>query len=43
MAFTAMTSLIGMIPILAIGMNYYRYAKLDPEARVYDAEQVFIF
>ncbi|EDW00248.1 GH11959 [Drosophila grimshawi] len=34
MAFGTMTSLLGMIPLLAIGMNYYRYQSVDPENKV---------
>uniref|UniRef100_T1GJM6 Uncharacterized protein n=1 Tax=Megaselia scalaris TaxID=36166 RepID=T1GJM6_MEGSC len=39
MAFGTMTSLLGMIPILAIGMNYFRYAKIDPENKVSEPDQ----
>lgn len=34
MAFGQMTSLLGVIPLLAIGMNFYRYQNLDPEGHV---------
>lgn len=34
MAFGTMTSLLGMIPLLAIGMNFYRYQSVDPENKV---------
>lgn len=31
---------ISLIPLLAIGINYYRYQSVDPEARPIDAEKV---
>lgn len=42
MAFGPMTSLLGVIPLLAIGMNLYRYQSLDPEGRVKEATFVSI-
>ncbi|XP_018787280.1 PREDICTED: glucose dehydrogenase [FAD, quinone] [Bactrocera latifrons] len=38
MAFGTMTSLLGMIPLLAIGMNYYRYQSIDPENKVQEPQ-----
>lgn len=35
-----MTSLLGMIPLLAIGMNYYRYQSIDPENKVQEPQMV---
>lgn len=35
-----MTSLLGMIPLLAIGMNYYRYQNVDPENKVQEPQVV---
>lgn len=40
MAFGTMTSLLGMIPLLAIGMNYYRYQNVDPENKVQEPQVV---
>lgn len=40
MAFGAMTSLLGMIPLLAIGLNYYRYQNVDPENKVQEPQIV---
>ncbi|KAH8394416.1 hypothetical protein KR222_005015 [Zaprionus bogoriensis] len=37
MGFGGMTSLLGMIPLLAIGMNFYHYQSLDPEGKVKEA------
>lgn len=33
---------ISLIPLLAIGINYYRYQSVDPEARPIDADKVRI-
>lgn len=35
-------TMLGLIPILAIGMNYYRYQSVDPEGRPIDADKVSI-
>lgn len=52
MAFAALTSIltggltaapitaIGLIPLLALGINFYRYASVDPEGRPIDAQKV---
>ncbi|KAH8276451.1 hypothetical protein KR044_002718 [Drosophila immigrans] len=40
MVFASMTSLLGMIPLLAIGMNYYRYQYADPENKVLEPQYV---
>ncbi|XP_061391337.1 glucose dehydrogenase [FAD, quinone] [Musca vetustissima] len=40
MAFGTITSLLGMIPLLAIGMNYYRYQTVDPENKVQEASVI---
>lgn len=40
MAFGTITSLLGMIPLLAIGMNYYRYQTVDPENKVQEPSVV---
>ncbi|XP_055845323.1 glucose dehydrogenase [FAD, quinone] [Episyrphus balteatus] len=40
MAFGTMTSLLGMIPILALGINYYRYQNLDPETKITETESI---
>lgn len=31
---------IGLIPLLALGLNFYRYQSIDPEARPIDAQRV---
>lgn len=31
---------LSIIPLLAIGINYYRYQSVDPEARPIDADKV---
>lgn len=31
---------LSLIPILALGINYYRYQSIDPEGRPIDAERV---
>ncbi|XP_037037107.1 glucose dehydrogenase [FAD, quinone] [Bradysia coprophila] len=33
-------TMLGLIPILAIGMNYYRYQSVDPEGRPIDATKI---
>lgn len=33
-------TLIGMIPLVAIGLNYYRYTSVDPESAPIDAPVV---
>lgn len=33
-------TLLGMIPILAVGLNYYRYTDVDPESAPIDAPVV---
>ncbi|XP_055389215.1 glucose dehydrogenase [FAD, quinone] [Condylostylus longicornis] len=38
MAFGIITSMLGMIPLLAIGVNYFRYENNDPESRVIEAD-----
>lgn len=37
-----MTSLLGVIPLLAIGMNFYRYQSLDPEGKVKEPSVVSV-
>lgn len=39
-AAAAPVTALGLIPILAIGMNFYRYQSVDPEARPIDAQKV---
>lgn len=34
---------LSLIPLLAIGLNYYRYQASDPEARIIDASVVSKF
>ena len=31
---------LSLIPLLAIGINYYQYQNVDPEARPIDAQKV---
>lgn len=31
---------LGLLPLIVIGMNYYRYNTVDPEARPIDASVV---
>lgn len=31
---------LGLIPLLALGINFYRYQNVDPEARPIDAQRV---
>ena len=31
---------LSLIPILALGINYYRYQSIDPEGRPIDAQKV---
>lgn len=33
-------TLIGMIPLIAVGLNYYRYQNVDPESAPIDAPVV---
>lgn len=33
-------TLLSMIPLLAVGLNYYRYANVDPESAPIDAPVV---
>lgn len=33
---------LSIIPLLAIGINFYRYQSVDPEARPFDAEKVCV-
>ncbi len=33
-------TMLSLIPILAIGMNYYRYQSVDPEGRPIEATKV---
>lgn len=33
-------TLLSMIPLLAVGLNYYRYANVDPESQPFDAPVV---
>lgn len=40
MALGAMASILGMIPLLAIGLNYYNYQSVDPENKVQEAQVV---
>lgn len=32
---------LSLIPLIAIGMNFYRYQSVDPEARPIEAQKVF--
>lgn len=32
--------ILSLIPLLALGLNYYRYQSIDPEGRPIDAEKV---
>lgn len=36
----APVTVLSFIPLLAIGINYYRYQSVDPEGRPIDAEKV---
>lgn len=38
----APVTILSLIPIIAIGMNYYRYQNVDPEARPIDAQSVSV-
>ncbi|KAL9878214.1 glucose dehydrogenase [FAD, quinone] [Glossina fuscipes fuscipes] len=40
MALGAMASILGMIPLLAIGLNYYNYQSVDPENKVQEAQVI---
>lgn len=33
-------TLLGMIPLIAVGLNYYRYTDVDPESAPIDAPVV---
>lgn len=33
-------TLLGMIPLIAVGLNYYRYNDVDPESAPIDAPVV---
>lgn len=33
-------TLLGMIPIIAIGLNYFQYTNIDPESAPIDAQNV---
>lgn len=37
------TSILGIIPLLAIGLNFYRYQNSDPESQIQEAQQVIDF
>lgn len=37
---TSPITLISMIPLLALGINYYRYTSVDPESAPIDAPVV---
>lgn len=37
---SAPVTAIGIIPLLALGINFYRYQNVDPEARPIDAQRV---
>lgn len=39
----APVTVLSLIPLLAIGINYYRYQSVDPEGRPIDAERVSFF
>lgn len=34
------TTALSLIPLLALGINYYRYLSVDPEGRPIDAQKV---
>lgn len=34
---------LSLIPLLALGINYYRYQSIDPEGRPIDAQQVSFY
>lgn len=34
---------IGLIPLLALGINFYRYQSVDPEGRPIDAQKVCFY
>lgn len=36
------TTALSLIPLLALGINYYRYQSVDPEGRPIDAQKVNI-
>lgn len=33
---------LSLIPLLALGINYYRYQSVDPEGRPIDAQKVCV-
>lgn len=35
-------TLLGMLPLIAIGLNYYRYTSVDPESHPIDTTTVSI-
>lgn len=35
-------TMLSLIPLLAIGMNYYRYQSVDPEGRPIEATKVSV-
>lgn len=37
------TTALSLIPLLAIGINYYQYQSVDPEGRPIDAQKVNIW
>lgn len=37
---SAPVTALGLIPLLALGINFYRYQNVDPEARPIDAARV---
>lgn len=43
MALSIVTSLLGMLPLLAIGLNYYRYQQIDPETKVQEPQTVSVY
>lgn len=40
---SAPVTALGLIPLLALGINFYRYSNVDPEARPIDAQRVNTF
>lgn len=40
LAAAAPVTALGLIPLIAIGMNFYRYQYVDPEARPIEATKV---
>lgn len=33
-------AILSLIPLIAVGLNYYRYQSVDPESRIVDATTV---